>query len=80
MIGAPPPNYTFTPSAKILPHIVVKPFLYNEAGYVEHPLQRFGRAGGVGFQANSVPAGVGAETVPGGFAWNMAGTHEIITR
>lgn len=76
--GAPPPNLTFAPSAKILPSIRVQPMLYNAQGYVEHPLQQFGRPGGVLFSDKNT-AGVGSVTVPGGFAWPMAGTHEIVS-
>lgn len=77
--GAPPPNLTFAPSAKILPSVRVQKMLYNSAGYVEHPLQQFGRPGGALFHKMDI-AGSGAETVPGGFAWPMAGTHEIVGR
>ncbi len=46
--GAPPPNYYFLSSKNILPHYTVQPQLYNAAGYVEHPLQKFGQVGGAG--------------------------------
>lgn len=62
MIGAPPPNFTFDfqSSKRIPPSFSVQSRLYNDAGFVPHPLQIFGQAGGtfVGYDRAPV-AGIG---------------------
>ncbi len=41
--GAPPPNLTFQSSKRINPNIHVRTNIYNEAGFIDHPLRKFGR-------------------------------------
>lgn len=45
--GAPPPNLVFRSSAQIVPSFAVQTRMYNEAGFIPHPLEAFGRGGGI---------------------------------
>lgn len=76
MISAPPPNFTFDfqSSKRIPPSFTVQSRLYNEAGFIPHPLQFFGQVGGV-YGHRSVPVAGATDTAPGGVAWAAAGTH-----
>jgi hypothetical protein len=74
MIGTPTPNIVFNSSKRIPPSVHVQTTLYNEMGYIPHPLQQFGSVGGV------MPKGATAGStgnVPGGFAWQMGHPHTI---
>lgn len=73
-IGQVPSNLTFTSSRDIKPMLSVQPILYNEAGFIAHPLQRFGRPGGV--QPRTQIAGTTGNAV-GGIAWDMGHPHLI---
>ncbi len=77
--GAPPPNMTFDfqSSKRIPPSFTVQTRLYNEAGFIPHPLQQFGRAGGVMPGTGRPPvAGVTGNAI-GMPAFQAAGTHTI---
>jgi len=89
MIGTPPNNMTFQidkpetkfkidfmSSKRIPPSISVQPRVYNEAGYIPHPLQFFGRVGGIGVFDRTPVAGTTGNTV-GSPAWSAAHTHGI---
>lgn len=41
--GAPPPNLTFMSTKRIVPNLHVKTNAYNAAGFIDHPLAKFGR-------------------------------------
>ena len=77
--GAPPPNLTFDfqSSKRIPPSFTVQTRLYNEAGYIAHPLQQFGRPGGVVSGYARVPVAGVTGLAPGMPAFQAAGTHTI---
>lgn len=77
--GAPPPNLTFDfqSSKRIPPSFTVQQRLYNEAGFVPHPLQQFGRAGGVSNDMGRVPVAGVTGLAPGMPAFQAGGTHTI---
>jgi hypothetical protein len=80
MIGTPPQNFVFQfmSSKRIVPSTTIQPRMYNEGGYVPHPLQHFGIAGGAitsGYAREPVAGVTGL--APGGIAQSIAGTHGI---
>lgn len=87
--GAPPPSYFFNSSANIAPHMTVQPRLYNDGGFVPHPLTRAGASGWTAGSGGMVPAdapsGVAihdaragaTDTKPGGFSWLAGHPHTI---
>lgn len=79
MIGAPPKNFTFDfmSSKRIPPSFAVQSRLYNEAGFIPHPLQQFGQAGGVFDSYHRQPVAGVTGNAPGGVAWSAAGVHGI---
>lgn len=69
--GAPPPNFVFNSSKNIAPSFSVQPRLYNEAGFIPHPLQHFGSPGGALPSQSTPPAG-STVTGKGQLAQSMA--------
>ncbi len=41
--GAPPPNLTFQSTKRIMPNVHVRTNAYNAAGFIDHPLRKFGK-------------------------------------
>ena len=78
MIGAMPPNLTFDfqSSKRIPPSFTVQSRLYNEAGFVPHPLSLFGRPGGA-LSYDRTPVAGTTGNIIGGTAWLAAGTHGV---
>ena len=78
-IGAIPPNLTFAMASTrdILPHFTVQPRLYNDAGFVPHPLAgSLFPQGPTALPARVPVAGV-TGNAPGMPAWNAGHPHTI---
>lgn len=82
--GAPPPNWTFQSSKRIIPSVNIQPRLYNAAGVIPHPLEHFGQVGGAKLMNDmarlpvTVIAGDGPTLAPGGVAWSGLGHPHTI--
>lgn len=86
--GAPPNNISFMSTKRIQPNVHVRTHIYNEAGFIDHPLSKFGRvpAGGVILPyvgnpaAGASAAGSGPATHIGGSAWDIGHPHTVTGR
>ena len=77
--GAPPDNVSFMSTKRIMPSVSVQTKLYNEAGFIPHPLQHFGQAASGSNPAAGAPRNPAGNTgnIPGGFAWQAGHPHTI---
>jgi hypothetical protein len=68
------PNYTFNSTANIAPSFHVGPRMYNDGGYIPHPLSYTGQPGPTPSKKVTRPAGA-LTTAPGGLATDIAWPH-----